>query len=390
MGGMGERRKRVVVLGVTGSIGGSALEVVRAHPGELELVGVAANRDGEGLAAVVREFGVGHASLSDPEAAERAAREAWFPSGCVLHGGAEGLTELATLPEADLVLVAVVGTAALGPTLAALERGTDIALASKEILVLGGEHVVAAARRSGARLLPTDSEHNALFQCLHGNPPDHIDRLHLTASGGRFRDWPAGDLARVTPEQAVEHPNWSMGPKITVDSATMANKGLELIEAHWLFGLPSERLEVVLHPQSIVHSMVQWIDGSIFAQLSPPSMTFAIQHCLFYPDRAPAPRPTLDFAEALQLEFRPLPPGRYPCFELARQALEQGGPAPGVFNAANEEAVSAFLAGRLSFPGISRVVEEALEGWGGRTARSLEDLLAVEAEARAAARARCA
>ena len=347
---------------------------------------MAASSSAAELAAIVREFGVPHAALTNDEAANSAVRDGLFPPECELHCGEAGLTSIATVPEADMVLVAVVGTAALQPTLAAIEAGRDIVLASKEILVLGGAFVMEAARRAGVRLLPADSEHNAIFQCLEGHPERHLDKLILTASGGRFRDRDPATLGEVTPEEATDHPNWSMGPKITVDSATMANKGLELIEARWLFDLPADRLEVVLHRQSIVHSFVQYVDGSILGQLCPPSMTFAIQHCLLHPERAPGVDETLDFSQALTLDFAPVPAGRYPCLELAYEALRSGPVAMAVFNAANEVAVADFLARKIGFLEIPKVIRRVLEQCGDRSADSLGDLLAIDGEARRLAR----
>lgn len=380
-------KKKLVLLGATGSIGQSTLRVLRAHRDQLELIGVAAQSSGEALAAICREFEVPHAVLSDPSACQAARQQALFPARTQLSGGTEALSALATLAEADIVLVAVVGACGLLPTLAAIEAGKDIALANKELLVLGGAFVIEAARRKGVRLLPTDSEHNAIFQCIEGHGNRHLDKLILTASGGQFRDWPLQDLARVTPAQATQHPNWSMGPKITVDSATMANKGLELIEAHWLFGLAPERLEVVIHPQSIVHSFAQFIDGSILAQLSPPSMTFAIQHCLLYPERAPGVEPTLDFTQAMQFDFNAPELARYPCLELAYAALRDGGCGPAIFNAANEIAVERFLAEDISYLQIPKVIERTLQAMDRSQPDSLETLLHIDAEARARARA---
>ncbi len=373
-------------MGATGSIGGSTLRALRKHPDRLQLVGVAARSSGGELAAIVREFNVPHACLSDPRAADDARKHGWFPGNCTLHSGEEGLVEIAAAPPADVVLVAVVGTAALRPTLAAIQAGRDIALASKEILVLGGSFVIEAARRSGVRLLPTDSEHNAIFQCLEGHPRRHLDRLILTASGGRFRDRDPDTLDSVTPEEATDHPNWSMGPKITVDSATMANKGLELIEAHWLFGLEPDRLDVVLHRQSIVHSFVQFVDGSILGQLSPPSMTFAIQHCLLYPDRAGGVDATLDFRDAFSLDFRPVPDGRYPCLDLAYQTMRAGPAAMAAFNAANEVAVARFLEKRIRFTDIPGIIEETLKcEAASANPGSLDSLLEIDREVRRAA-----
>lgn len=374
--------KKVVLLGATGSIGSSTLEVLRAHPDRLQLVGVAAHSRHHELAAICREFNVPHASLTD-ESAYQAARAAGnFPTTTQLIGGATSLSELATLPEADSVLVAVVGACGLQPTLAAIEAGKDIALANKELLVLGGAFVIAAAQRKGVRLLPTDSEHNAIFQCIEGHPAAHIDQLILTASGGQFRDTPLSELAHVTPAQATQHPNWSMGPKITVDSATMANKGLELIEAHWLFGLPAEQLQVVIHPQSIAHSFVQFIDGSILGQFSPPSMTFAIQHCLLYPDRAPGAQPTLDFAQAMQWDFRAPDLARYPCLRLAYDALKAGGSAPAIFNAANEIAVARFLNHEIDYLAIPTLIEHALEKIPAKAPDTIDDLFAIDQQTR--------
>lgn len=376
----GAAPKKLILLGATGSIGGNTLRVLREHPDRIQLFGVAARSSGDVLAEICHEFDVPHAVLQD-EAAYQASKSG-FPTGTQLRCGSEALSELATLPEADLVLVAVVGACGLQPALAAIEAGKDLALANKELLVLGGAHVMAAARQNGVRLLPTDSEHNAIFQCLEGHPAGEVDKLVLTASGGQFRETPLADLTGVRPEDAIRHPNWSMGPKITVDSATMANKGLELIEAHWLFDMPAERLEVVLHPQSIVHSLVQFLDGSLLAQLSPPTMTYAIQHCLLYPERAPGVDATLDFGQAFQLDFRPPEAERYPCLGLAYAALRAGGAAPAVFNAANEVAVSRFLQGAIGFLDIPRVIEHCLVRTSRETAPELERLIAIDAETR--------
>lgn len=377
------RSQRLVLLGATGSIGESTLRVLRAHPGRFELVGIAARANHARLAAIAREFGVRDVGLEDPAALAAARASGAFAAGTRFHGGAAGLAELAALPGADTTLVAVVGTSALQPTLAAIAAGRTIALASKEILVLAGPFVLAAAQRSGARLLPVDSEHNAVFQCLEGHRTADVRRVVLTASGGAFRDWPLERLATVTPADALQHPNWAMGPKITVDSATLANKGLELIEAQCLFGLRPAQCDAVLHAQSIVHCLVEFTDGALLAQLSPPSMTFPIQHCLFHPARAPsAPDLGLPLDRALSLDFRPVDLARYPLLGLARAVLAAGGAAPAVYNAANEVAVAAFLAGRLPFLAISRVVEQTLARMPTAPARSLEDVLAADAEAR--------
>jgi len=377
------RRKRVILLGATGSIGENTLRVLRAHPDALELVGVAAHANTGKLLAVAREFGVRHLALFDSSAAAAAREE--LPTGATLHApGVEGLESLATLPEADVVLVAVVGVAGLRPALAALAAGKDLALASKEILVLAGAHVLAAAKKSGARLLPVDSEHNAVFQCLQGHVHAEVRRVVLTASGGAFRDWPAERLADATVADALRHPNWAMGPKITVDSATLANKGLELIEAAVLFDLRPEQCAAVIHPQSIVHCLVEFTDGAMLAQLCPPSMTFPIQHALLHPVRGPVGTETaLSLERLLTLEFRPADESRFPMLRLARDALRSGGAAPAVYNAANEIAVAAFLSGRLPFLGIPRITEATLAALAAAPAGDLPAILAADTAARA-------
>lgn len=376
-------RKRVVLLGATGSIGESTLRVIAAHRDRLELVGIAAHSRHQRLAEIAREFGVRHVGLHDPAALAEARAGAAFPAGTQFHGGTAGLGELATLPEADIVLVAVVGTTALEPTLAAIAAKKTIALASKEILVMAGKFVMAAAHASGSRLLPVDSEHNAVFQCLEGHRHSEVRRIWLTASGGAFRDLPLAQLAHVTPEAALKHPNWAMGPKVTVDAATMANKGLELIEARWLFGLRPEQCGAVQHSQSKVHALVEFCDGSVIAQLGPPSMTFPIQHALLYPDRAPvATDATLPLDQAFSLDFRPVDETRYPCLRLAREVMAAGGTAPTVYNAANEVAVAAFLGKSVPFLAIPRIIEQTLASVKLVEPNTLDQVLAVDAEAR--------
>jgi len=370
-------KRRIVLLGATGSIGESTLRVIRANPEKLELVGVAASRNAEKLFQICREFGVRHAALAEDTGAVAA------PPGTTVYRGADGPEALAALPDADIVLVAVVGTAGLRPALAAIAARKTLALASKEILVLAGKFVLAAARASGSRLLPVDSEHNAVFQCLEGHRVSDVRRVLLTASGGAFRDWPVEKLAGATPADALRHPNWSMGPKVTVDSATLANKGLELIEAQWLFGLSPGQCDAVLHAQSIVHCIVEFTDGAMLTQLSPPSMTFPIQHALLYPERAPASIETpLGLEKPLALDFRPVDLGRFPCLRLAREAMTAAGTAPAVFNAANEVAVAAFLAGRLPFLAIPRIIEHTLGAVKLIEPTTLDQVLAVDAEAR--------
>ena len=355
-------KKRVVLLGATGSIGENTLRVMAAHRDRLELVGIAARTNHRRLAEIARQFGVRHVGIFENGAlAEARADPAAFPPGTHLYGGLSGLIELAQLPEADVVLVAVVGTVGLRPALAALAARKDLALASKEILVVAGKFIMAAARANGVRLLPVDSEHNAVFQCLEGHAAAGVRRIVLTASGGAFQELPLAALGRVTPEDALKHPNWSMGPKITVDSATLANKGLELIEAQWLFGLRPDQCQAVLHPQSIVHCLVQFADGTMLAQLAPPSMTFPIQHALLYPDRLPGVAAPLDLDRLFSLDFRPVDETRYPCLSLARSAMMAGGVAPVVFNAANEVAVAAFLAGRVPFLAIPELIDNCLQ-----------------------------
>ena len=376
-------KKRIVLLGATGSIGENALRVVRAHPDRLELVGIAARANHRRLAEIARHLGVRHVGIFDSGAlAEARADLAAFPAGTRLYGGLSGLMDLAQLPEADLVLVAVVGTTGLRPALAALAAGKHLALASKEILVLAGKFVMAAAHASGVRLLPVDSEHNAVFQCLEGHLRSAVRRIVLPASGGALRDLPVAALAAVTPAEALKHPNWAMGPKITVDSATLANKGLELMEAQWLFGLRPDQCDAVLHPQSIVHCLVEFIDGSMLAQLAPPSMTFPLQHALLYPERAPGTDAPLGLCQPLALDFRPVDDARYPCLRLARAAMTAGGVAPAVFNAANEIAVAAFLAGRAPFLAIPEVIDQTLQSSANFEPADLEAVLTADAAAR--------
>ena len=369
--------RNVVLLGATGSIGESTLRVIRKHQDRLKLIGISAHQQGEKLCQIANEFGVKNVHLGH----EQDIRED-LPAETNFSTGSDALNELAALEEADLVVVAVVGAAGLAPTLAALEAGKDVVLANKESLVVGGQLVMETARRTGAKILPADSEHNGVFQCLHGQPEKSLDSIILTASGGPFRDFSLEQLSSVTPEQALKHPNWSMGPKITVDSASMANKGLELIEAHWLFGLPAERLKVVIHPPSLVHAIVQFKDGCTLAQMSPPSMTFALQNALLFPDRMEGVEQGLDFRQPLELSFSPPSPDKYPCLKLAQDCLAKGGTAPLVFNAANEVAVAAFLRNQIGFTEISDIIENTLNTADFPHASSLENLLTFDQEIR--------
>ncbi len=375
-------RKRIALLGATGSIGESTLRVIRRHRQRLQLTTIAAHSSVEKLASIANEFGVRHIALFDQDACNRAKRSRRFDAGCRFYAGSDGLVEAATIPEVDMVLVAVVGTQGLAPALAAIEAGKTIALASKEILVLAGKFIMAAARRKQVAVLPVDSEHSAIFQCLQGEKAKHIKRLLLTASGGPFRDYGIEEMADIRPADALKHPNWSMGPKITVDSSTMANKGLEMIEARWLFDMQPQQVDVVIHPQSIVHSMVEFVDGSIIGQLSPPSMTFAIQHTLLFPDRDEGVEATLDFSKPFALDFRPPDLERFPCLKLARQAMVSGGGAPATFNAANEVAVDAFLAEKIEYLAISRVIAKTLERMPAKEPASLNSILKADASAR--------
>jgi 1-deoxy-D-xylulose-5-phosphate reductoisomerase len=371
--------RRILIVGSTGSIGTQALEVVESNP-ELEVVGLAAGSSWELLLEQAARHPAARLALADPVAAARASEHS---SGAVL-AGAEGLVELITDTDCDLVLNALVGSAGLGPTVAALGEGIDLALANKESLVVGGELVMALAEATGAQLLPVDSEHSALFQLIEGERPGTVDRLVLTASGGPFRG--RTDLDSVTREEALAHPTWDMGGKITIDSATLMNKGLELIEAHHLFGVPYDRIDVVVHPQSIVHAMVHLNDGASLAHLGYPDMRVPISFALNHPERADVPLRALDLVELGALTFEAPDLEAFPCLRLAREAAEAGGTAPCVLNAANEVAVHAFLAGDLSFTGIARVIESTLSELPTQPVRHFSDLYAADAEAREVAR----
>jgi len=402
------KRKRVVVLGATGSIGESALKVAHDIPERMEIVGLAANSNAQKLAVAANKVRPQSVCLVDESKID------------VLHGaleyepqiftGEDGLREIACLTNADIVLVAIVGTGGLRPALAAIEAGKDLAVASKEILVMAGEIVMREARDNGVHVLPVDSEHNAIFQCLEGkmrgsrkHPTSNIqhptsngessvfdvsdvNRIILTASGGPFRETPAKEFADLTPEQALKHPTWTMGRKITIDSATLFNKGLEMIEAHWLFGVEMTRVEVVIHPQSIVHSMVEFSDGSVLAQLSHSDMCFPIQYAVTWPERVPNSLPPLNFAKLGQLEFATPRYDDFPALNLARRAGELGGTLPAVLNAANEVAVVAFLDGQVKFPGIWQIVEETMDRHRNVAHPDLDAILAADQWARAEAR----
>jgi 1-deoxy-D-xylulose-5-phosphate reductoisomerase len=397
------RKRRVVILGSTGSIGESALKVARDIPERMEVVGLAANRSAEKFAAQVEEFRPLAAAMWDPAAAKEVReRLVNSPTLCAsafpqIAVGEEGLCELASMPEADLVLISIVGTAGLRPALAAIEAGKDIAVASKEILVMAGQAVMEAARKRGVKVLPVDSEHNAIFQCLACEPRQEsstddssylrhdVKRLILTASGGPFRTLPADRLAAVTPEQALKHPTWTMGAKITIDSATLFNKGLEMIEARWLFEVEMARVEVIVHPQSIVHSMVEFIDSSVLAQMSVTDMCFPIQYAVTFPERVPNSLPPLDFAKLAKLEFEAPRREDFPALDLARWAGEAGGTLPAVLNAANEVAVAAFLDRRCGLPKIWQTVEQVMKEHGPVAQPGLDDILESDTWARSRA-----
>jgi 1-deoxy-D-xylulose-5-phosphate reductoisomerase len=372
--------KRVLILGSTGSIGTQAIDVIAASEG-LRCVGLSAGSSWERLLAQAKEHGVPVVSLADPGAAGRAS-DAW--GGQVLSGE-EGIRELITSIKPDLVLNAVVGAAGLGPTIVALTEGIDLALANKESLVIGGELVTALAEATGARIIPVDSEHSALYQLIRAEPPGAVERLVLTASGGPFRG--RTELSGVAPDEALAHPTWEMGGRITIDSATLMNKGFEMIEAHHLFGVPFEGIDVVVHPQSIVHALIHLNDGASLAHLGYPDMKVPISYALHLPDRSDVDVPTLDLAAVGELTFEEPDTGTFACLRLAREAGEAGGTAPCVLNAADEVAVEAFLAGRIPFTGIPEVIERTLGAVQGGPVRHFDDLFDVDAAAREHARA---
>jgi len=382
------RPRGLVLLGATGSIGASTLDVVRRHPERYRVEALTAHTSAERLLELCRRHRARRAVLSGC-AEDKALRARFAEAGCELHFGERALEDMAAGPQCDAVMAAIVGAAGLPATLAAARAGKRVLLANKEALVMSGPLFMRAARDAGAELLPIDSEHNAVFQCL---PQDAgraalrgVRRVMLTASGGPFRATPLERLARVTPQEACAHPNWVMGRKISVDSATMMNKGLEVIEAHWLFGLPPEAIEVVIHAQSIVHSLVEYVDGSVLAQLSNPDMRVPIAHALGFPDRVESGARRLDLGAIGSLSFERPDDQRFPCLPLAYQALRAGGTAPALLNAANEVAVAAFLDGRLPFNAIAQVIEETLQRQPAGRADALEAVMDADARARAAA-----
>ena len=373
-------KRKIAILGATGSIGKSTLDLVERSPDRFEVVAVTAATNTEALADIARRTGAKLAVVADearlPDLQSRLAG-----TSCRAAAGEPALIEAASA-EAELVIAAIVGCAGLTPAMAAVEAGRTVALANKEALVTAGKLMTGAAARAGATLLPVDSEHNAIFQCLAGSRKEDVSRIILTASGGPFRTASAETINAATPAQAIAHPNWSMGEKISVDSATLMNKGLELIEAHYLFGLPSERIEIVIHPQSVIHSMVEFVDGSVLAQLGSPDMRIPIAYALAWPERLETPAQRLDLAAVGRLDFEEPDLERFPALRLAREALERSGAAPIVLNAANEVAVASFLEGAIRFADIARIVEEALQESDIVTPRSMGDVLEIDRNTR--------
>ena len=376
--------RSISVLGATGSIGASTLDLIRRNREQWRVVALTANGNAAELAALAREFSAETAVVAD-EACLPTLRESLSGTATRAEAGSAALIEAAARP-VDVTVAAIVGCAGLAPTMAAIGQGNTVALANKEALVSAGEVMTAAVARTGATLLPVDSEHNAIFQCLAGNDLAHVRWITLTASGGPFRDWPAERLAHATPAEAVKHPNWSMGAKISVDSATMMNKGLEYIEAFHLFPVGTERLRIIVHPQSIVHSMVEYRDGSTLAQLGPSDMRVPIASALAWPARMDTPCAPLDLAAIGELTFRAPDEQRFPATRLAREAAAAGGGAAAVLNAANEVAVAAFLDGKLAFTRIAAQVEETLGAFAPGAPASLDEVIALDAEARARTR----
>lgn len=375
--------KNVVLLGSTGSIGTSTLKVAGDLPDKIRLVGLAAGNNSELLLDQTRKFQPAAISISDPSKVKELSDT--LGTAVEVYSGDDGLLKLATMPGADIVLIAIVGTAGLQPALAAIRAGKDIAIASKEILVMAGEIVMREARKAGVRVLAVDSEHSAIFQCLDGKPPGSVRKLWLTASGGPFRskaDWPKERFGEITVERALKHPSWVMGRKITIDSATLFNKGLEMIEARWLFDIEMARVGVVVHPQSIVHSMVEFVDGSLIAQLSTPDMCLPIQYALTYPERVVSDRVQTNFPRIGSLTFEEPDVERFPSIELARRAGETCGTMPAVFNAANEVAVDAFVNGKINFPQITETVRRTMDAHRVTEHPTLEQILAADAWAR--------
>ncbi len=372
--------RSISILGATGSIGTSTLDLIERDPERYEVVALTANSDVAGLADAARRTGARFAAIGDPSLSG-ALSDALAGSGIACGAGAKAVTDAAAM-ESDWTMAAIVGIAGLEPTMAALRRGRAVALANKEALVSAGPVMLGVAKDSGAHMLPVDSEHNAIYQCFDHENPSRVAKVVLTASGGPFRTLSRAEMARMTPAQAVKHPNWSMGAKISVDSATLMNKGLELIEAHHLFPIGADRFEILVHPQSVVHSLVEYIDGSVLAQLGTPDMRTPIAHTLAWPERMETPCARLDLAAIGRLDFEAPDPERFPALDLARAALAAGGARPAILNAANEAAVAAFLAGRIGFLDIVSVVSKVLDRYDPPGPISLEDVIAIDGHAR--------
>lgn len=378
------KQQKVTILGSTGSIGEQALEIVREHPDRFQVFALSCNCSWEKLAGQINEFKPKYALVGDDSAA-RSLRDAIDHGQTELIVGTDELPALAGLKDADVVLNALVGFSGFEPTVRALEAGTKVALANKESLVIGGA-LINNLRKNGSRqLVPVDSEHSALLQCLVGEPSEQIEKLIITASGGPFRTWTVEEMQKISVQDALNHPNWSMGAKITIDSATMMNKGLEIIEAHWLFNLPLSKIEAVVHPQSIIHSIVTFVDGSSKAQLGPPTMKVPILYALTYPERVELEVPRLDWKEAFGLNFEPVDHEKFPCMKLALEAMEEGGFAPAILNAANEIAVERFLNEEIPYIGIPKIIEMCLERLYSQSEITVNTLKEMDREARALA-----
>jgi len=375
------RPRRLVLLGATGSIGTNALDVVRALPGRFEVLGLSAHASWDAVCRQAHEFKPRYVAITDPALRDRVDRSC-LPADCQLLFGPEGVARMVAEDDADVVLTAIVGAAGLLGTWTALEAGKTVAVANKETLVLAGALVTELAARQGGRLLPVDSEHSAIFQALQGSPPDAVERIVLTGSGGPFRGRTREQLRHATVEEALRHPTWRMGPKITIDSATLMNKALEMIEARWLFGLPAERIDVVIHPESVIHSFVEFRDGSVLAQLSPPDMRLPIQYALTYPERVPGPARRLDWRALKAWHFEQPDEETFPALRLGRDVARRGGTCGAVFNAANEAAVERFLGGEMSFLDIARAVGDVLDNHDYTATPTLAELTAADGWAR--------
>lgn len=373
--------RNIVILGSTGSIGTNTLDIIAKFPDRFRAVGLTANARDDVLAEQVRTFRPAVVAMADPRAASRL-RETCRDTAVEILSGHEGVAQVAQLSDTDLVISAIVGGAGLVPTLSAIQAGRNVALANKEPMVMAGALIQSEAVKHGVRILPVDSEHNAIFQCLEGHRKEDVRRLILTASGGPLWDTSLADMHVVTPEQALKHPNWKMGAKITIDSATLMNKGLEIVEARWLFDIPASRLDVLVHRESIVHSLVEYVDGSMLAQLGMPDMRTPISYAMMYPERIPLGMPSLDLGKMGTLSFHNPDPVKFPCLNLGYECLEAGGTMPATLNAADEVAVEAFLEGRISFPAIADVIRRTMEVHTPSEVRSLEDALEADRWAR--------